>query len=370
MRLIIRRINGPDINIDVVDDELQTFSVAQLRQRLAEQLSVSDSQYLRLIYCGRVLERDDFLLDQYSLRDGSVIHLIIRQQGAEASQPQSSNTTPSQPPQMEYQRLSNGVIVGSISLVGENAADMLSSLNLNTLLGNATNARFNVINNRNNSASSSSSSQPTATTTRPIESSRVPRADPVIAHRSSFASLQGDDSFTLGIENGQSHLLHLNNLLGTNAGLIPLSEDFGTIEGLHLALHNLMIGLHGIQLPVNSLNMRLAHDQMLSQTSNNRVALIAELNRLSTMLQAVSAATGHLATAFQHVSYASSQNNVQAGDAFSNSNSSGYATNQSINITQPAERISQTHADGTQAHDAINTTESTFARGKSLIYFC
>lgn len=76
MEIFIKKLNGKSISIDVQP----TDTVATVKDKIKEKEQLSSSVVSDLIFLAKPLE-DDKKLQDYSIRQGSTLHLFLRLRG-------------------------------------------------------------------------------------------------------------------------------------------------------------------------------------------------------------------------------------------------------------------------------------------------
>jgi hypothetical protein len=300
MIIRLRRINGDDINLEF--ESIDTLTVTSLRQRVAELLAITDLPSIRLIHGGRVMvDDDDRLLSYYIVEDGAVVHLVLRNSNTSSTtatstpspnpepQPQSSSRpTPTAQPQMRYQQIGDGILMGTMELTGADALSFINSLSSQPIAGILP---VHVPRPSNTT---------TATTTAFDSSHRRS-----LVTRPRYSQHFEDSMAALNILSRQLENPHIE------ASFRSIEDSSSTEASLSTVLANLSLCLSSIQVPVQSIEMRLsngrflAHDASQNQAAQERVNRSQELIQLSMTMRALSQASRYIANALESVTIGS-----------------------------------------------------------------
>lgn len=215
MQIKLKRIDGCCDSVEVSSSDIL---VSEFKKIVEDKLHVAVDR-IRLISGGIVLKDADSLRN-YSIRDDSVIHVVIRPEGIPASQ-SAPRQAPPLVPNMQTQTLGNGVVMSSVTLDGNSGVNIPEIIS--QMMGMAHNVATNV------ATSTSPGLNQHSVTDRPSHDSDIMMS-------SAFLTA-----------------LDRNATSSQQRHVTPQQGD-----SLASLLHQLMHTLHALQMPVLTLSQQLA----------------------------------------------------------------------------------------------------------------
>ncbi|AWO97493.1 putative polyubiquitin-like [Scophthalmus maximus] len=82
-QVVVHGLRGEKMTVDLcnTEEQMQTMTVLQLRERIAQKLPNNAGENARLIFTDKMLDDDATLLSQYGIQHMSVIHMVLRVPG-------------------------------------------------------------------------------------------------------------------------------------------------------------------------------------------------------------------------------------------------------------------------------------------------